>query len=67
MATPDGPDNYGCGVLSDGRITYADVGLWNERTEAAIGRTLEGIRRWSNMPIAIQLAHAGRKASTEVP
>jgi len=54
-------------VLPEGRITYADVGLWNEKTEAAIGRTLEGIRRWSNMPIAIQLAHAGRKASTEVP
>jgi 2,4-dienoyl-CoA reductase-like NADH-dependent reductase (Old Yellow Enzyme family) len=54
-------------VLPEGRITYADVGLWNESTEAAIGRTLEGIRRWSNMPIAIQLAHAGRKASTEVP
>ena len=28
---------------------------------------LDRIRRWSDMPIAIQLAHAGRKASTEVP
>ena len=27
-------------------------------------RTLESVRRWSDMPIAIQLAHAGRKAST---
>jgi 2,4-dienoyl-CoA reductase-like NADH-dependent reductase (Old Yellow Enzyme family) len=43
------------------------VGLWNDATEAAIGRTLESIKRWSNIPIAIQLAHAGRKASTEVP
>jgi 2,4-dienoyl-CoA reductase-like NADH-dependent reductase (Old Yellow Enzyme family) len=50
-----------------GRITYADVGLWNDATEAAIARTLESIRRWSNIPIAIQLPHAGRKASTEVP
>src|SRR5699024_4434637 len=24
-------------------------------------------RRWSDMPIAIQLAHAGRKASTDLP
>jgi 2,4-dienoyl-CoA reductase-like NADH-dependent reductase (Old Yellow Enzyme family) len=32
-----------------------------------MARTLEGIRRWSNMPIAIQLNHAGRRASTEVP
>jgi 2,4-dienoyl-CoA reductase-like NADH-dependent reductase (Old Yellow Enzyme family) len=54
-------------VLPEGRITYADVGLWNDDTEAAIGRTIKSIRRWSNMPIGIQLAHAGRKASTEVP
>src|SRR5262249_50970871 len=54
-------------VLPEGRITYADVGLWNDATEAAIARTLESVRRWSDMPIAIQLSHAGRKASTEVP
>ncbi|HEY2755811.1 MAG TPA: NADH:flavin oxidoreductase/NADH oxidase [Pseudolabrys sp.] len=54
-------------VLPDGRITYADVGLWNDATEAAIARTLQSIRRWSDMRIAIQLSHAGRKASTEVP
>jgi 2,4-dienoyl-CoA reductase-like NADH-dependent reductase (Old Yellow Enzyme family) len=35
--------------------------------EAAVARTLQSIRRWSDMPIAIQLSHAGRKASTEVP
>lgn len=54
-------------VVPEGRITYADVGLWDEKTEAALGETLASVRRWSNMPIAIQLAHAGRKASTEVP
>ncbi len=54
-------------VLPEGRITHADVGLWDEATEAAIARTLEAVRRWSDMPIAIQLAHAGRKASTEIP
>lgn len=54
-------------VVPEGRITYADVGLYDDATEAAMARTLEGIRRWSNMPIAIQLAHAGRKASTQVP
>ena len=54
-------------VLPEARITYADVGLWNDATEAAIARTLESIRRWSDIPIAVQLAHAGRKASTEVP
>ena len=54
-------------VLPEGRITYADVGLWSDATEAAMGRTLESVRRWSDMPIAVQLAHAGRKASSEVP
>jgi 2,4-dienoyl-CoA reductase-like NADH-dependent reductase (Old Yellow Enzyme family) len=54
-------------VLPEGRITYADVGLYDDATEAAMRRTLASIRRWSNMPIGIQLSHAGRKASTEVP
>lgn len=54
-------------VVAEGRITYADVGLWDDRTEAAMATTLASVRRWSRMPIAIQLAHAGRKASTEVP
>jgi len=54
-------------VLPEGRISYADVGLWDEATEAAMATVLEGVRRWSPMPIAIQLAHAGRKASTDLP
>ncbi|APZ97674.1 oxidoreductase [Sphingopyxis sp. QXT-31] len=54
-------------VLPEGRISYADVGLWDDATEAAMARTLASVRRWSDMPIAIQLGHAGRKASTEVP
>jgi len=54
-------------VLPEGRISYADVGLWNDATEAAIARTLDSIRRWSPIPVAIQLAHAGRKASTDLP
>lgn len=55
------------GVVPEGRITYADVGLYNDATEAAMARVLEGIRKWSDMPISVQLAHAGRKASTDRP
>ena len=33
--TPDGPDNYGCGVLADGRILTTDIG--NEASGAANG------------------------------
>lgn len=54
-------------VLPEGRISYADVGLWDDATEAAMAHTLKSVRRWSDMPVAIQLGHAGRKASTEVP
>jgi 2,4-dienoyl-CoA reductase-like NADH-dependent reductase (Old Yellow Enzyme family) len=54
-------------VEPQGRITYADVGLYSDECEAAMQRVLDSIRRWSDMPIAIQLGHAGRKASTEVP
>lgn len=54
-------------VVPEGRITYADVGLYSDETEAAMRRTLDGIRQWSSMPIAVQLAHAGRKASSDLP
>ncbi|MBH0113783.1 NADH:flavin oxidoreductase/NADH oxidase [Novosphingobium sp. YJ-S2-02] len=54
-------------VTPEGRISYGDVGLWDDATEAAMAKVLEQVRRWSDMPIAIQLGHAGRKASTEKP
>lgn len=54
-------------VVPEGRITYADVGLWSDATERAMQHVLDAVRRWSPIKIAIQLAHAGRKASTEVP
>ena len=54
-------------VVPEGRISYADVGLYDDATEEAMARTLESVRRWSDIPIAVQLAHAGRKGSTEVP
>ncbi|RWR27274.1 NADH:flavin oxidoreductase/NADH oxidase [Sinirhodobacter populi] len=54
-------------VSPEGRITYADVGLWDDATEVAMVPVLKAIRRWSDIPVAIQLAHAGRKASTDKP
>lgn len=54
-------------VSPEGRITHADVGLWDDATEAAMVPVLKAIRRWSDIPVAIQLAHAGRKASTDKP
>ncbi|KER67942.1 oxidoreductase [Burkholderia cepacia] len=54
-------------VVPEGRISYADVGLYDDATETAIATVLDSVRRWSDIPIAIQLAHAGRKASTDIP
>jgi len=54
-------------VVPEGRISYRDVGLYDDATESAMSRVLESVRRWSTMPIAIQLAHAGRKSSHEIP
>ena len=54
-------------VSPDGRITYADVGLYDDATEAAMARVLAALRQWSDIKVAIQLAHAGRKASTAKP
>jgi 2,4-dienoyl-CoA reductase-like NADH-dependent reductase (Old Yellow Enzyme family) len=54
-------------VLPEARISARDLGLWSDDTERALARVLETVRRWSEIPVAIQLAHAGRKGSTRVP
>ena len=55
------------GVEPEGRITPACLGLWSDANEAALGRVVEGVRKYSDMPLAIQLGHAGRKASSALP
>ncbi len=55
------------GVAPEGRITPACPGLWSDANEAAFARVLKAVRQYSSMPIAIQLAHAGRKASCDMP
>jgi 2,4-dienoyl-CoA reductase-like NADH-dependent reductase (Old Yellow Enzyme family) len=54
-------------VAPEGRITPGCTGLWSDANEAAFARVLAGVRRYSAMPVAIQLGHAGRKASCAVP
>jgi 2,4-dienoyl-CoA reductase-like NADH-dependent reductase (Old Yellow Enzyme family) len=54
-------------VVAEGRISPDDLGLWSDANEAALVPVLAAIRRWSPIPVGIQLAHAGRKASTKVP
>jgi 2,4-dienoyl-CoA reductase-like NADH-dependent reductase (Old Yellow Enzyme family) len=54
-------------VVPEGRISPADLGLWSDENEAALAHVLKAIRTYSEIPVAIQLAHAGRKASCEIP
>lgn len=54
-------------VSAEARITPGCLGLWNDAQEEAIARTLERLRPFSDMPIGIQLGHAGRKASAFRP
>lgn len=64
----------GCGLIvveatavtRDGRITAGDLGLWNDDQIAPLARIVSFIE--SQGAIAgIQLAHAGRKASCDLP
>jgi 2,4-dienoyl-CoA reductase-like NADH-dependent reductase (Old Yellow Enzyme family) len=54
-------------VSPEGRITYGDLGLYSDAGETAMARVLDAIRQWSPIPVAVQLAHAGRKGSCDVP
>jgi NADPH2 dehydrogenase len=55
------------GVSAAGRITPACLGLYSDDNEAAMARGLKAAKRYGSAPIGIQLAHAGRKASTYPP
>lgn len=50
-----------------GRISPNDIGLWSDDTERALHNMLRVIQQWSNMPMFVQLAHAGRKAAHACP
>ncbi len=55
-------------VSAEGRITPGCLGLWDAATAAALQDKLQRARRLApTTPVCIQLAHAGRKASSEVP
>lgn len=53
-------------VSPEGRISPADTGIWNDAQQAAWKRIVDFIHAQGAVS-GIQLAHAGRKGSTEVP
>jgi 2,4-dienoyl-CoA reductase-like NADH-dependent reductase (Old Yellow Enzyme family) len=55
-------------AVSDvGRISPQDLGLYNDANEAALARIVAAIRHMSPIALAVQLGHAGRKASSRAP
>jgi 2,4-dienoyl-CoA reductase-like NADH-dependent reductase (Old Yellow Enzyme family) len=54
-------------ISAEGRISPQDLGLYSEANETALARVIRAIRTYSPIPIAIQLSHAGRKASSRPP
>jgi len=53
-------------VAPEGRISPDDSGLWNDRQAEAYAPIVDFVRRQGAVA-AIQLAHAGRKGSTDTP
>ncbi|MBW8360569.1 MAG: NADPH dehydrogenase NamA [Kaistella sp.] len=52
------------GVVPEGRITNKCMGIWNDEQAAALKKIVDFVHGNSESKIGIQLAHAGRKAST---
>jgi hypothetical protein len=56
------------GVTPEGRITPHCLGLWDDKTASALQDKLHRARQLApHVPVAIQLSHAGRKASSAAP
>ena len=53
-------------VVPEGRITYGDLGIWSDAHVPPLKRITDFIKANGSVP-AIQLAHAGRKASMQRP
>ena len=54
-------------VSPAGRITPWDLGLYSDANEHALARVLQALRANAPIKIGMQLAHAGRKASSRAP
>jgi 2,4-dienoyl-CoA reductase-like NADH-dependent reductase (Old Yellow Enzyme family) len=53
-------------VVAEGRITHGDLGIWDDHQVGPLARIATFLRNNGAVP-AIQLAHAGRKASMQRP
>ena len=53
-------------IVPEGRISYADLGIWKDEHIPALKQIVDFVHEQGTV-IGIQLAHAGRKASTDKP
>ncbi len=54
-------------VSPEARITPGDLGLYSDANEEGLARVLAAIRAYSPIKVTLQIAHAGRKASSRAP
>ncbi|PCI39018.1 MAG: oxidoreductase [Rhodospirillaceae bacterium] len=54
-------------VNAEGRISTGCPGIWTDAQMLAWKRILDFAKAWGNTPVGVQLAHAGRKASSTAP
>lgn len=54
-------------ICPEGRLSPYDLGLWDDETAKSMTTLVESIKKYSAMPLGIQLVHAGRKASMPEP
>ena len=54
-------------VTPAGRITARCAGMWSDENEAAMKRVIDFCKQYGVAKHGIQLAHAGRKGSTQTP
>lgn len=55
------------GVSQEARISPGCLGLWSDENQDALARVVRFCQDFGNARMGIQLAHAGRKASTDLP
>lgn len=55
------------GISPEARISPSCLGLWSDENQAALQKIVNFCREHGHAKLGIQLAHAGRKASTDLP
>ena len=54
-------------ISPEGRTSPQDLGLYSDENENALAKILIAVRAHSPIAVALQLSHAGRKASSRAP